>query len=343
MPREVKPGQRTDSQWFSPFDPKAEPRDLPRRRPFVAAAALAIAAPVVAALPIHTPLRFAVAILLLVTAVIIARRHRAPSKDELTAGRKASRALHLDADRLTLEGREKHTLLALDDPFGVTLLATPRRDRMVAMLSSPTGTYYVGAAFGDADRAAFGGLLDRALTVATDDVGLEAIGPDGEPLVFAPAELAAMVDALAARNPACLERFVLTDARGAPLSLDGRHLAIGDRSVDLTAPLEWRSLVFQETFGAAVAVYQGTWVRQGGTEVVLVSLLPALGPPPGADLDLSTLDRAVLRDLRLMQAMPEQPPPSEQRVAIERLFMLPVRSALDRAPRAAHQPNRAQA
>ena len=34
-----------------------------------------------------------------------------------------------------------------------------------------------------------------------------------------------------------------------------------------------------------------------------------------------------------MQAAPEQPPPPEQRVAIERLFMLPLRSALDRAPR----------
>jgi hypothetical protein len=44
-----------------------------------------------------------------------------------------------------------------------------------------------------------------------------------------------------------------------------------------------------------------------------------------------------------MQASPEQPPPSDQRVAIERLFMLPLRSALDRAPRASHQPNRAQA
>jgi hypothetical protein len=45
-----------------------------------------------------------------------------------------------------------------------------------------------------------------------------------------------------------------------------------------------------------------------------------------------------------MQATPEQPPPTEQRVAIDRHFMLPVRCALDRAPRAAQQqPNRARA
>ncbi len=92
-----------------------------------------------------------------------------------------------------------------------------------------------------------------------------------------------------------------------------------------------------------IAVYQGTWIRQSSTELTLVSLLPALGPSLGAELDLSTLDRGVLRDLRLMQASPEPPPPTEQRVAIDRLFMLQVRSALDRAPRASRQPERAQA
>jgi hypothetical protein len=172
---------------------------------------------------------------------------------------------------------------------------------------------------------------------------MEAIGPDGEPLVLAPDELASLLDALVEQSPTCLDRFVLTDARGATLTLDGRSLCVGERAVDLNAPLEWRSIVFQEAFGQAIAVYQGTWIRQSGTELTLVSLLPALGPAPGSDLDLGSLDRTVLRDLRLMQASPEAPPPSEQRVAIDRLFMLPVRSALDRAPRASRQPDHAQA
>ena len=172
---------------------------------------------------------------------------------------------------------------------------------------------------------------------------MEAIGPDGEPLVFAPDELASLLDALVEQSPSCLDRFVLTDARGASITLDGRRLCVGDRAVDLDAPLEWKPIVFQEAFGQAIAVYQGTWIRQSSTEITLVSLLPALGPPPGEGLDLGSLDRSVLRDLRLMQASPEAPPPSEQRVAIDRLFMLPVRSALDRAPRASHQPNRARA
>jgi hypothetical protein len=172
---------------------------------------------------------------------------------------------------------------------------------------------------------------------------MEAIGPDGEPLVLPPDELASLLDALVEHSPGCLDRFVATDARGASITLDGRLLAVGDRAVDLNAPLEWKPIVFQEAFGQVIAVYQGTWIRQSNTELTLVSLLPALGPPAGDGLDVGTLDRGVLRDLRLMQAVPEAPPPNEQRVAIDRLFMLPVRSALDRAPRASHQPNRAQA
>ena len=235
------------------------------------------------------------------------------------------------------------TLVRLDAPFGVTLLASPRRDRVLALFSSASGTFYLGAAFDAAARRAFAPLLDRSFTVVGDDAGMDAIGPDGEPLVLAPDELASLLDALVEQSPTCLERFVLTDARGAALTLDGRHLCIGDRAVDLTAPLEWRSIVFQEAFGQVIAVYQGTWIRQSTTELTLVSLLPALGPALGSDLDVSSLDRAVLRDLRLMQASPEPPPPNEQRIAIDRLFMLQVRSALDRAPRASHQPDRAQA
>jgi hypothetical protein len=40
-----------------------------------------------------------------------------------------------------------------------------------------------------------------------------------------------------------------------------------------------------------------------------------------------------LRDLRLMQGAVAEPPPRELRRAIDRVFMLPLRRALDRAPR----------
>src|SRR5262249_37873890 len=144
------------------------------------------------------------------------------------------------------------------------------------------------------------------------------------------------------QSPSCFDRILLTDARGAAITLDSRTLTLGERIFDLTAPLEWRSIVFQEPFGSAVAIYQDTWVRQNGTEIVLAALLPSVSPPQGTRDDLSGLDRAVLRDLRLMQASPEPPPPTEQRIAIDRLFMLPLRSAIDRAPRRSRQPNAAQ-
>lgn len=328
-------------RWFPPAGAELLPAPPPARTPIAAASLLAVAALLALAVPI-TAVRVALPIVLLTAAAVLLGRGRNAPSSAPEAPRPA-RSIRLDDAELTFEGREPVTLLAFEDPFGVTLLATPRRDRVIALLTSSRGTYYLGAELDEAARRAHAPMLDRALTVTTDDAGLEAIGPDGEALILAPEQLAAVVAALVEKSPACLDRFVLTDARGAPLALDGRHLSVGDRAVDLTAPLEWRPLVFQEAFGSAVAVYQGTWVRQGGTELVLVSLLPSIGPPPGADLDLATVDRAVLRDLRLMQALPEQPPPAEQRVAIERLFMLPLRSALDRAPRAAHRPNRAQA
>jgi hypothetical protein len=266
------------------------------------------------------------------------RRHSRPSLPMNTdAPRGLPGAPRSSAGPRSSGGLGSLEVCALSAPFGVTLLASPRRDRLIALLSSASGTFYLGASFDAAARRAFAPLLDRCHTVVGDDAGMEAIGPDGEPLVLAPEELASLLDALVERSPSCLDRFVLTDARGASITLDGRQLCVGDRAVDLSAPLEWKPIVFQEAFGQAIAVYQGTWIRQSSTELTLVSLLPALGPAPAQELEGGALDRGVLRDLRLMQASPEAPPPNEQRVAIDRLFMLPVRSALDRAPRASQE------
>jgi hypothetical protein len=44
---------------------------------------------------------------------------------------------------------------------------------------------------------------------------------------------------------------------------------------------------------------------------------------------------SVAHDLRLTQAVAGEPPPRDSRHAIDRVFMLPLRRALDRAPRAA--------
>ena len=91
-------------------------------------------------------------------------------------------------------------------------------------------------------------------------------------------------------------------------------------------------MLFREAgYGGSVAVYQGTHVRQGALEVVFVSLMPALAAPGSGDI-LSTsepaLERAVLRDMALMHEQASDPPPNELRVAVDRVFMMPLRAAL---------------
>jgi hypothetical protein len=370
------------SLWLDAIDPDAPTPASPSRLAAAAAIPLLLAALGVFALVKSPALRLALAFAFAAAAVLVVvrarlgkgtsstprawfrrahrryRSHRAPSDSAraATPGRGPRRGLELEGDRLSFRSAGRlHALLSTSGCFGVTLLATPRRDRAVVLLTSAAGTFYVGAHF-DADaRSAAAHHLDRAITVGGDDVGLASIAPDGDPLLIAPEDFVALLETLSARSPSCLDRFVLTDARGADLTLDGRALCAGHRAIDLDAPLEWRAIVFQEAFGQAVAVYQGTWVRQGDSEIVFVCLLPALGPALFADLDLAALDHTpghapkaplsgLLRDIRLMQATPEPPPPTEQRVAIDRHFMLPVRCALDRAPRASPpQPNRARA
>src|SRR5262249_17244293 len=85
----------------------------------------------------------------------------------------------------------------------------------------------------------------------------------------------------------------------------------------------------------AAALYQATWIRQGGTEVVLVAPMPAsLVPRDGGEKrdTQGKLGRALTRDLRLLQAPQEVPPPRESRVAIDRPFIMAVRRMLDDAP-----------
>ncbi len=236
---------------------------------------------------------------------------------------------------------EPQRVVSLREPFGLTLVKSPERDRIVAVWSSPDGLFYVGTSLDKPARRTLGTLFDRAFTVLGDDAALEAIGPDGQHLELSPSDFAELVLAVEEIDPACHRRLVLSDARGAPFRLDARELVAGERKFDLEAPLEWRPFVFQEALGQSVTVYQGTSIRQGGSETVLVSLLPSF--VPFEVRDSGQFDRTMLRDLRLVQAGPEDPPPRDARVAIDRLFVLPVRSALDTAPRANRRSSRARA
>ena len=93
--------------------------------------------------------------------------------------------------------------------------------------------------------------------------------------------------------------------------------------------------MFHESTGQAVVFYQGTWIRQNGSEVVLVAPMPASDVPREAGAHREArgrLGRALTRDLRLLQSPPESPPPRDLRVAIDRPFMMAVRRVLDEAP-----------
>lgn len=304
--------------------------------PLLVFAALALGLVVLGkGLLLRTAAPLALGLLVIALLVRAKRRGAKPVEDE--------RGLSLDGHRLFFHATagSSRLLLSMREPFGMTLVASPRRDRMVAVWSSPEGLFQVGASFAGAPRRVLGPLFDRAFTINGDEAALEAMGPDGALLELSASDFAQLVFAVEQLDPGCVERLVLSDARGAPLTLDGRELVVGERRFDLTAPLEWRPFVFQEAFGAAMAVYQGTWVRQGANEAVLVALLPSILPfEPDDDGDL---DRGLLRDMRLMAASPEDPPLREARVAIDRLFVLPVRAALDKAPRASQQPSRARA
>lgn len=248
------------------------------------------------------------------------------------------RCLEIDDRALALaNGLSRTALLEFGTPFGMTLLSNRQRDRVVLALTSKGGSFLVGGRVTTADRRSVLRLLSRATVISTDEVAFDAIGPDGVAIELSALDLSALFESLDDVDPAATDRLLLSDTTGAPLELDGENLVVRGMLFDLTRPLEWKPLLFQESFGQSLALYQGTWIRQGSSEVVLVSLLPpsVLDPNPldfeGAGIP--DLDVRAMRDQRLMQATAGTPPPNDLRVAIDGIFMLPLRVALDQAPR----------
>lgn len=318
----------------------AAPAPDRRRANGAVAVSMLVVALLLVALARGILLRALLPIALAIVAVTLLLKKRQPRRRLIE---QPARSLTIERGRLTMKRLSGSDLPLFDTgrTFGVALVSSRRRDRLVAVLTSAAGTLLVGTRLSGSARAEHAELLSRSVAVANDDAGLDAVGPDGEPLRLAPEDFASLVRTLVRVDPGCLDRLVLSDPGGAPVVLDGTDLLVRDLRFDLSAPLEWRSILFQEAFGHAVAVYQGTWVRQGGFEVVLVALLPSIAvPAPSSDetTGLAELDRAASRDLRLHEASPDEPPPNDRRVAIDRVFVLPLRAALDRAPRPSSHP-----
>jgi hypothetical protein len=230
---------------------------------------------------------------------------------------------------------EKTTLALWSEPFGFTVVASSDRAAFLLALTSPRATRYLAARVMDAeDAAAAPNVLERATTASASDLRPE----DDSALSAADAER--LLVAIARRAPASLDRMYLSDAAGEPVVLDRAELRVGPRRIDLASPLEWHATLYQERGAHAASVCQATWIHQGEIEVVLVSPLPADGAWMGdagvvarVAAGTQAVKRSVARDLRLIQAPAGDAPPRDLRHAIDRVFMLPLRRALDRAPR----------
>jgi hypothetical protein len=243
-------------------------------------------------------------------------------------------------------------LIDFSQPFGMTLLGNRKRDRIVLAITTAHRAVYFGARLDIDERRAYAAFVSQASTVSDDDGVLDAAGPNGNALEVEVRDLRDLTTALLRADRQSFDRCFLSDTHGAPVVLDGPALSIGASTFDLRAPLEWRATLFQEPTGAqmpvsdwdarlspspGVMVFQATWIRQGSSEAVLVSLLASLSAAAHAEKPAAgeepEIIAAVLRDIRLMQASPDAPPPAELRVGIERMFMLRLRAALDGAPR----------
>jgi hypothetical protein len=212
--------------------------------------------------------------------------------------------------------------------LGVVVLASGRRDdrderdRGLLALTSLAATRYVPVrAAGPDDAGPARELFARSPAITDAEIQLARSDDEG---ALSAQDASLLLGALRARDPQSEGRIVLSDSRGAHVVLEADLLRAGDRVIDLTAPLEWRAFLFVESGGASAvaSVVQATWVRQAGVEVVLVADAAREPSHP--------------RGTRVSH--PDAPPPLELRIAIERLFMAPLRSALDRAPRVSRVP-----
>lgn len=229
-------------------------------------------------------------------------------------------------------------LMSLRPAFGLSILASATRDKIVLALTSPNRVVCIGTDIPSTgpDRRRLLDLIPLAATVAGDDLVMSTVLPDGTVLVVRDALWLQLLDALMALDPSALERCYLSDTNGRPIEWQGDRLRTSHGTFRLDQPFEWRAWAFHEanrTFGAP---FQATSIRQGNDEVVFVSLVGAdvrQSIHEAADGRWSHADTFLLRDATLSDMQQDSAPLSAQRIGIDRLFMLPLRRVLDRAHR----------
>lgn len=272
------------------------------------------------------PLRVTLAAVALLVAGAALRTRRRP--------RPPAGWLELDEHGLArIEGERRTTLLEWGVRQGVTVLANCVRTRVLVAFTSRSQTRYVRVRTAETSPEAFAWLGEHAVSVADGDLS----SPDDEPELEGDHAVEVLRRCLG-EDPGLLGRVFLTSARGEPVELDGRRLTVGAKEIDLDASLEWKASTFHESFGPLTTVYQATEIVQNHDRVVLVAQMPGElsmgGDFASAQRRDPALRTSVMADLKLIQATPEPPPSTDARIAIDRLFVVPLRRALDRAPRA---------
>ena len=317
-------------------------RDEPRRSPLGQSASALIVILAIAAtrFPAGGITRVAIVIALLGVAMWIARvtgRRAVPARGWIVVDQ-------VGISRVDRNGSAPVVTWA--EPFGVSVLGNRDKSRVVLAFTCSTQARFVPVRTAD-ERPPRGAPARSAFARIALFAEADLAPMRGDPeSTLSTADAERLLSAVRDHEASAFERIFLTDARREPVVLDGRSLQLGARLFDLSRPVEWRAFTFREpalhdgpsshvgaesrserhdTAGNVAAYYQATWVRQAETEAVLVS-------PMGAELP----GARGAADVRLAEACAEASPPRELRFAIDRVFMLPLREALNRAPRGSH-------
>jgi hypothetical protein len=264
------------------------------------------------------PIGVAGVLLVALLAVLLLHARRSSSTRTRSAPRRHGASIAVDDQgiwRLGSEG-EAATIARWDETFGLTVLANPSLSRAVLAFTSAERTRLVAVRIesgADTER-----LLHQAVPVTDADLDDALAGPRHGCLSGKSA--ARLFGEVSKRAQAAVGSLYLFDASGAKVTLEGDLLGALEKIIDLSDPVEWRSFTFHEAGASgsammALTFYQATWVRQGANELFLVCPIPAEASSLGL-------------------GRPSDPPPDrENRVAVDRLFMIPLRKALEGAPR----------
>ena len=207
--------------------------------------------------------------------------------------------------------------------FGVAVLSNESRDLGVLAITTKAATRYVPVRVtSDDDRAVADALFVRP--AALTDVDVRHVTRDDAGALSAEGLADAPRGAIRVRgDPSALDRIVLSDPRGALVVLEGDELRAGDRVIDLSRP----------SSGARSSLRGGDRHRSLGDS-------GHVGPAGGSRGRARRRRRVRAtrpRGARVPRTSTRRPH-IELRMAIERLFMAPLRHALDRAPRVSRAP-----